>query len=126
MVKPVDLTSQRFGRLVVERAGTDGQYPTWLCRCDCGNTTITKGMYLRRRDTQSCGCLHQETFTNKKHGGKRSLLYSIWRNMKSGATIRSIFLSKITVVAALPSAPNGFMTLRLSVIGPYPTATGTI
>lgn len=82
--KLVDLTGQRFGRLVVlERAGSDNnKNAMWLCQCDCGNTTITSGKRLRHGETQSCGCLHQETFCNKKHGGKHSRLYSIWRNMK--------------------------------------------
>lgn len=84
MGKLIDLTGQRFGRLVViERAGTDGSYPTWLCKCDCGNSIITRGCHLRRGDTQSCGCIHTETFTHKKHGEKRSRLYSIWRGMKT-------------------------------------------
>lgn len=84
MSKLIDLTGQRFGRLVVvERVGTDGRYPTWLCKCDCGNTIITRGTHLRRGDTQSCGCLHRETFIHKTHGGKCSRLYSIWRGMKT-------------------------------------------
>ena len=84
MGKLIDLTGQRFGRLVVlERAGSDNnKNALWRCRCDCGNATITSGKRLRRRETQSCGCLHQETFSNKKHGGKHSRLYSIWLDMK--------------------------------------------
>ena len=84
MGKLVDLTGQRFGRLVVlERAGSDNnKNAMWRCRCDCGNTITTSGKRLRRGETQSCGCLHRETFTNKKHGGKHSRLYSIWHSMK--------------------------------------------
>ena len=84
MGKLVDLSGQRFGRLVVlERAGSDNnKNAMWRCRCDCGNTITTSGKRLRRGETQSCGCLHRETFTNKKHGGKHSRLYSIWHSMK--------------------------------------------
>lgn len=88
MGKLIDLTGQRFGRLVVlRRAGSDSnKNAMWRCQCDCGNTVITRGKHLRCGDTQSCGCLHQETFPgsgNEKHGGKHSRLYNIWCAMKS-------------------------------------------
>lgn len=84
MGKLIDLTGQRFGRLVVlERAGSDSsKNAMWRCQCDCGNITVVAGGHLRTGTSRSCGCLHRETFTNKKHGGKHSRLYSIWRNMK--------------------------------------------
>lgn len=61
----IDMTGRRYGRLtVIERVGTskaDGQgRPTWLCQCDCGNTTIVIGANLRAGLTKSCGCLRRE------------------------------------------------------------------
>lgn len=55
----IDLTGKRFGILtVIERHGTTkNNTASWLCMCDCGNTTITNGTSLRRGDTVSCGCL---------------------------------------------------------------------
>lgn len=36
-----DLTGQKFGKLtVIERYMTIMDPPHWLCKCDCGNTTI--------------------------------------------------------------------------------------
>lgn len=66
MPKAVDITGQRFGRLVVnERAGSNkfGK-AVWSCDCDCG----TKGFLvcqnqLSRGNTQSCNCLRQEFLT---------------------------------------------------------------
>ena len=59
MGKFIDLTGQRFGRLVVkELVPSDGRKGTfWLCQCDCGNTTVVAGQELRRGGTKSCGCL---------------------------------------------------------------------
>lgn len=57
----IDLTGQKFGRLtVVERAGTKGHEPTWLCKCDCGKTAIVIGAELRKGNTTSCGCYAKE------------------------------------------------------------------
>lgn len=57
MGKFVDLTGQRFGKLVVlERAPNIGRMTAWKCRCDCGNETVKKGIYLTQGDTKSCGC----------------------------------------------------------------------
>lgn len=63
MAKIIDLTGQRFGRLVViERAENkvfpSGQkQPTWRCRCDCGAETVVQGGHLRGGQIKSCGCL---------------------------------------------------------------------
>jgi hypothetical protein len=62
MGKFVDLTGQKFGRLtVIERAGRDKNRNTlWLCKCDCGGETITRGDALKNGKTKSCGCLFIE------------------------------------------------------------------
>lgn len=58
----VDLTGQRFGRLVViERADNLGAQAGWQTRCDCGTTVTVRGHKLRSGETQSCGCLRADT-----------------------------------------------------------------
>lgn len=86
----IDMTGKKYGRLtVLERAGTDGSgNATWLCQCECGNTTIVPGRTLRNGESKSCGCLHNEVRKvagkkNKKHGMKHTRIYSHWCAMKS-------------------------------------------
>lgn len=56
----IDLTGQRFSRLVVqERAGSRRTGLLWRCVCDCGQTTVVQGTNLRNGHTKSCG--HAET-----------------------------------------------------------------
>lgn len=62
MGKFIDMTGQRFGRLVVrERVGTLRNRPSWLCDCDCGGIKITTRDKLIGEETKSCGCLQKET-----------------------------------------------------------------
>ena len=57
--RTVDLTGQRFGRLVVvKRAGTL-RGARWECLCDCGNTTLACSGDLRKGRPRSCGCLRE-------------------------------------------------------------------
>lgn len=71
----IDLTNKRFGRLVVINRAEDYISPKgkhfvcWLCKCDCGNEVVVNGNSLRRKATQSCGCLHKEIVVkqNKKY-----------------------------------------------------------
>lgn len=55
----VDLTRQRFGKLLVLKRvqNTKQGLAQWLCKCDCGNTTIVRGSSLRNGGTTSCGCI---------------------------------------------------------------------
>lgn len=85
----IDLTGQRFGRLVAIRIYEHSKDKiTWLCKCDCGNEKVVDGHELRRGGTRSCGCLHDELAAERslKHGGTRSgqkdRLYSVWASMK--------------------------------------------
>lgn len=68
----IDLTGQRFNRLVVleeveqEKKGII----LWKCQCDCGNITTVRTANLRHGNIGSCGCYNRELlsslFKNKK------------------------------------------------------------
>ena len=86
MSKFIDISGQRFGRLIVikENGTTKNGDIRWLCRCDCGNEKTITGSKLRSGHTQSCGCLQRETIRKirTKHNMSSASLYSIWGNMK--------------------------------------------
>lgn len=72
----IDLTGNRYGRLVVvRRAGHNkrGQ-PVWICVCDCGNEKNILGFNLRNGQSTSCGCSRLEALARgrvtQKIGGK--------------------------------------------------------
>ena len=70
-----NLIGQKFGRLTVVTR-TDNyitpkgtQHSRWLCQCDCENPNLiaVTGDHLKRKHTQSCGCLKLEIlFNNNK------------------------------------------------------------
>lgn len=73
----LDLTGQRFGRLIVIRKtgmNPDGQ-SVWLCQCDCGNQIERKigALHSNRAKlaSQSCGCFSKERI--QEIGRKRGL-----------------------------------------------------
>ena len=85
MAKLIDLTGQRFGRLVVESyLGRKDLHSWFRCKCDCGVSVDTRSNALRRGLTQSCGCLRLESVT--KHGGAKDSGhvdgYESWRMMR--------------------------------------------
>lgn len=93
MGKIVDLTRQRFGRLIViEKAGhSKGNRLQWLCKCDCGNFKITTSSDLKSGKVRSCGCLRKETTSKMaksrsksriKHNKSNTRIYRIWSTMK--------------------------------------------
>ncbi len=57
MVVRIDLTGQRFGKLVViDRAPSSRRRANWNCLCDCGATRVARTANLRSSRTRSCGC----------------------------------------------------------------------
>jgi hypothetical protein len=56
-MKNLDITNQRFGKLVAVRIAKKDRTNHWECHCDCGKTTVVDTRYLRSGNTKSCGCL---------------------------------------------------------------------
>jgi hypothetical protein len=98
----IDLTGQRFGRLVVrERAGanTSGK-SRWRCQCDCGTLTLATTPVLRNGETRSCGCLRRQLaplsgFKTGSAGGvthglsrKHPIEYRTWKHVRARGTGR--------------------------------------
>lgn len=81
----IDLTKQRFGRLIVicKVPKVGKEKPRWKCRCDCGTVVVVWGGLLRKGNTRSCGCyqLEQTRSANTKHGKHGSKSYSSWSAM---------------------------------------------
>jgi hypothetical protein len=82
----IDITSRRFGKLVVlKRDKTNGRRIRWLCRCDCGKMTVVVGEKLRDGHTRSCGCLRINSIKNLpstfRHGMEGTRTYSSWSSM---------------------------------------------
>jgi len=76
--KKIDLTGQRFGRwTVIKKSEPDKwRHSSWFCKCDCGNEKIVSQYNLKRKTSESCGCLMRERtskankldVTNKRFG----------------------------------------------------------
>lgn len=61
-MKFIDMTGQKFGRLLVlEQNGKDGRGEfLWKCLCDCGKIVSVRGNQIRSGKSVSCGCYNRE------------------------------------------------------------------
>lgn len=100
MAKRLELVGNVFGKLtVVSKADKRHGHIYWLCKCECGNETVTRGASIVAGDVTSCGCTLAEIaraqlnaihFSRKElgtphpaktHGMSGSDTYSIYRGM---------------------------------------------
>lgn len=84
MVRALDISGERYGRLVAVRR-VNGSPPRWLCRCDCGTEKAVRLKDLRRNGgTKSCGCLADEATCRfqPKHGMRNTRTYRAWIGMR--------------------------------------------
>ena len=74
----IDLTNQRFGRLLVlyKTDKRSGHNIVWHCKCDCGNEKDIDGGSLRQGKTKSCGCLQKEKASKTGQQYKDNLIYN--------------------------------------------------
>lgn len=88
---PLCLLGKKFGKLtVVEESPRKGpgNRTWWVCNCECGESTTTRGDRLRTGQTTSCGCNRLEwgrrNFeTRRTHGMSEHPAYKAWQRMKS-------------------------------------------
>ena len=84
----LDLTNQRFGRLVALKRDITSKKTKWLCQCDCGNVKSIALTHLRSGSSTSCGCYQKEKAreANIKHGGRGTSLYNRWKAIRQRTT----------------------------------------
>ena len=93
--KRIDITGQRYGRLVALRPAENiGSRTTWLCRCDCGRECVVKTVHLRSGHVTSCGCAKVEHDARISSGDTESLVLG----MLQSDTVRSNNTSGVTGV----------------------------
>jgi hypothetical protein len=96
MSKRIDLTNQRFGRLVVIKYygnNSANSNAMWLCQCDCGNKTVVDGVRLRSGITKSCGCLRRDLPSKRVYKNPKFVDYmgrSDQLRDKNGVSLSSI------------------------------------
>lgn len=95
MKQVIDLTGKTFGKLTVLHLSDDyirGK-ARWLCRCECGQTTVAFACNIVHGHTTSCGCHKKENYKtmNLTHGATAGKMkrkneyprsYKIWVNMR--------------------------------------------
>lgn len=89
MSRKLNLVGDVYGRLrVLESAGSKAGFTLWLCECECGSRTVTRGNGLRTGVTKSCGCLSKERIGNlrRTHGRTKTRTYRIWKAMRTRCT----------------------------------------
>lgn len=90
------MTGQRFGKLTVIKQVEDYISPKgekrsqWLCECDCEekNRIITTGNFLKRKHTQSCGCLQKEKASKIGKETKKYNTYNLSGGFGIGYTLK--------------------------------------
>lgn len=97
-MKILDLVGQRFGKLVVIKIDhiSESKHTYFLCRCDCGNETITQGSNLKNGAVKSCGCLKNKIvdLTGQKFGELTVLKFSHMGEVGRKGKKASYFLCK--------------------------------
>ena len=96
MSKKLNLIGEKYDLLTVIKEGNGYISPsgkkkskTWMCKCQCGNTTEVRTDSLKSGNTKSCGCKWRASVTKHGHCKKRphsrrsTMEYSSWQHMKA-------------------------------------------
>lgn len=82
--KLIDLTGQRFGRLLVVSRAESARRARWNCQCDCGQQKSVSSSNLRCGLATSCGCYREELRNSPKRPGlyvrDYAAEYMAWKN----------------------------------------------
>ena len=101
MPKKLNLTGQRFERLLVLHEGEVRNTGSrniiyWTCKCDCGVVKDVRSASLMRGDIKSCGCYNKDVkkewakdlhkfrknIVSSRKGAHKTREYHIWQSMK--------------------------------------------
>ena len=133
MPAAIDLTGQRFGRLVVtgEAPHIRGER-AWATLCDCGKTGQSTTGKLRGGNTSSCGCLAIDNLRARRttHGCTGTPEHSIWMGITKRCTYQGdrcwpLYGGRGIRVCDEWQGPVGFAAF-LAHVGPRPSPQHSI
>lgn len=104
MPAALDLTGQRYGRLIAIKRVTTRRTVTeprikWLFRCDCGREVERTVLCVRAGDTSSCGCLRNDSpaikaaHVNKRLQYGESSFRGLYKNYRNRAAAAGLEFS---------------------------------
>lgn len=87
-----DLTNKQFGKLTVIRIDeTKTKRISWICQCECGNSTSVETRHLLGGKITSCGCNHYlKGKENPCWKGYEEISGRQWSRVENGAKERNI------------------------------------
>lgn len=86
--KAENLTGRKFGMLTPLEIKERKRYPCgsieimWLCKCDCGNTTVVSRTHLKKGTVKSCGCSKKLAQEKQRKPELYKRLKGVWKGMK--------------------------------------------
>lgn len=92
----IDLTGQKFGRLIVIRRGhnTSQGKTRWICQCECGNSCEISRNELRSGESLSCGCLRKDLLRIDIKGQRFGRLSVIQQGESKGKSTAQFWICK--------------------------------
>jgi hypothetical protein len=90
----IDITGQRFGRLIAQTRLMRPGVSVWLCKCDCGKSHTVPAHSLRSGAVKSCGCSRKAARPNRAiHGMVGTPEYALWEQASKRARKRGLLFS---------------------------------
>ena len=90
----VDITGQKFGRLVAKTRLILPGVSVWLCLCDCGASHTIPAHSLRSGAVKSCGCSRKDARPGRAiHGMVGTPEYALWEQANRRARKRGLVFS---------------------------------
>lgn len=111
MAKAIDLTGQRFNRLIVIERDVEkkdkSRQAWWKCKCDCGNELSVRGQSLRSGNTQSCGCYGFEKRVEGIKKSEKVLQHCKEMTENNKVNMLNYKIGKLTVIGSTDITKNG-------------------
>ena len=87
----IDISGQRFGRLIAQYPVASKRPTDWFCLCDCGGNKVVRQDQLKSGNNKSCGCLGIEYLKSSKqtclrHGLSHTKVHRTWTAIRNRCT----------------------------------------
>ncbi len=90
MPSPIEISGQKFNKLLALSLHHTNGKSYWLFRCDCGNEKVANASAVKSGAIKSCGCVRAEqaavnglkTKGAIRHGLSHTPEYKVWKTMR--------------------------------------------